>query len=220
LVEVVMASYCAEADVYAAVRSESIPNEARLCASALAGSDVFELDQHGLATDDPVTFRAEDGGALPDGIDEGTTYYAIRLSASRFQVAETEGGAAVSLTSDGDLVLVVREMPMARWISWASAEVDQMLVGHVVEVDEDAVPTLVRAVTAKLAGYQARVWAGRDAGDLADLLDTSRKQLERWAKGVPVRGTNAPAPANLAVARSAATVADPRGWSPSGGTLP
>jgi hypothetical protein len=193
-----MASYCAEADVFAAVRSDSIPNEARLCASAIASTDTFEADQHGLATDDPVTFRAEEGGALPTGIVEGTTYYAIRTSGARFQVSATEGGAAVDFTTDGELVLFVREMPIATWISWASSEVDQMLVGHQVEIDEDAVPTIVRAITAKLAGYQARVWAQREAGDLALMLDEARKQLARWAKGAPIRGTNAPSPANLA----------------------
>ncbi len=198
-----MALYCDEADVYAVVSSGSIPNGARLCASALAAVDVFELDQHPLQTGDPVAFRAEEGGALPGGIAEGTTYYAIRVSSSRFQVSATEGGGAIDLTSDGDLVLAIIEPPMLKWRTWASAWVDQALTGHDVEIAEDAVPEQVRAVAANLAAHKARVWSEHTvSADLARLLDDSQKQLDRWAKGAIIRGTNAPAPANLAVART------------------
>lgn len=211
---------CTESDVYAVTRPGSIPSEARLCASALAAGDTFTLDGHAFLDDDPVSFRADVDGSLPAGITAGTTYYAIRVSDSAFKVAATEGGAAVDLTTDGDLVLAVRERPMTRWIDWASTEVEQMLPAHVVPVDTDAVPTIVRAVTAKLAAYQARVWSGRNEEDLATLLDEARKMLTRWGRGVPVRGTDAPTAANLAVARSAASAADPRGWGNVDGTLP
>jgi hypothetical protein len=218
-----MSVYCNESDVYAAVGSDSVPNPGRLCASVSDATDAFECDQHGLATDDPCAFRAEAGGALPAALAEGVTYYAIRLSASRFQVAIAPLGSAVNLMTDGDRVLVIREMPMAKWIDWASREVDQMLVGNAVELHDvndvwlDAngatvrgPNTLVRAVTAKLAGYQARVWAQRDAGDLATLLDEARKMLARWAKGVPLRGPMASASANLALSGSAARTSYPR----------
>jgi hypothetical protein len=219
-----MASYCEEADVYAVTRPGSIPSEARLCASALAAGDVFTLDGHGLATGDPISFRAEDGGSLPVPFSTGTTYYAIRLSDSAFQAAASEvlaeAGTETAITADGDLVLLVRERPMSRWIDWASAEVEQMLPAHVVPIDESAIPTAVRAATAKLAAYQARVWSGRSEEDLATLLDETRKQLTRWGKGVPLRGANAPTAANLAVYGSAATAADPRGWGNVDGTIP
>jgi hypothetical protein len=213
-----MSVYCDVSDVYAAVGSESIPNPGRLCASVSDATDAFECDQHGLATDDPVAFRAEAGGELPAALAEGVTYYAIRLSASRFQVAIAPLGSAINLMTDGDRVLLIREMPMQKWIAWASREVDQMLVGNAVELQDVALSwtdssgtarvgphTLVRAVTAKLAGYQARVWAQGSTEDLATLLDESRKMLARWAKGVPLRGPTASASANLAVSGSAAT---------------
>jgi hypothetical protein len=196
-------SYCSEADVYAAVGSESIPTKAKLCASVLAAGDVFECDRHGASTDEPVAFRPEAGGWLASPLTEGTTYYVIRVSGSRFQVAATPGGAAIPLTTDGDRVLAIFEAPMAKWIAWASAEVDDMLTGASVPIAEGSVPTIVTAVTARLAAYQARVWSDRDAEDLAALLDDSRRKLERWSKGVRPRGDGATTPANLATAGSA-----------------
>jgi hypothetical protein len=44
-------------------------------------------------------------------------------------------------------------------------------------------------------------------------------QLERWRKGVPVRGVNVPAAANLAVS-SVVAGTDPRGWVPESGGIP
>lgn len=216
--------YCSEADVYAVTGSGTIPSPARLCASALNAGDVFTLDGHGLSTGDPFSLRAEDGGTMPGGFTAGTTYYAIRLSDHQFQGAASaelaDAGTETAVTSDGDLVLMVRERPMTQWIDWASSEVEQMLPAHVVPIDENAIPTAVRASTARLAAYQARVWSGRNDEDLVRLLDETRKQLTRWGKGVPLRGTNAPTAASLAVYGSAATAADPRGWGNVDGTLP
>src|SRR6478609_2025292 len=94
--------YSTVSDLYAyGVPRGAVPNPARLAASVLASSDAFTLDEHGFATDDPVSFRAEAGGALPAPLVAGTTYYAIALTASTFKVAAAVAGAALDLTTDG-----------------------------------------------------------------------------------------------------------------------
>jgi hypothetical protein len=47
----------------------------------------------------------------------------------------------------------------------------------------------------------------------------AKAQLERWAKGVPLRDARATASANLAYSEAAPSVG-PRNWAPPGGTLP
>lgn len=214
-----MASFCDESDVYAVVPSGSIPNGGRLCASALAATDAFELDAHGFALDTPLRFRAEEGGSLPTGISAGTTYYAIPVNESSFKVSATAGGAAVNLTADGSLVLAIRDRPIALAIEKASEDVAQELRGSAIPAAAPY-PIAIRSATALLAARYLRVWAQRDAVELQPLIDAAMRQLERWRKGQPIQGTNAPAPTRAAVARSAATEADPRGWAPTGGTLP
>ncbi len=126
-----MVALCESADVFSVVSSASVPSSGRLCAFALNAGDVFELDCHGYALDDALRFRAEEGGSLPTGITAGTTYYAIPVDESRFQVSATSGGAAVTLTADGDLVVVMRDRPVVEAIAKASAYVGTLVRGKV-----------------------------------------------------------------------------------------
>jgi phage gp36-like protein len=197
--------YCSERDVYAVIPRGSIPSPGRLVASALSTTSTFSLDGHGYEDGDALTFRAEEGGTLPSGIALGTTYYAIRLSDHAFRVStESDGSAPVTLTTNGDLVLVIHERPVATAIEWASAHVDQMLPAHAVPL-ESPYPAIVVSVTAELAAFRLRNSSEREEGALVRTLEQTRRLLERWGRGVPIRGTNAPAPSratNLAIASS------------------
>lgn len=53
---------------------------------------------HGLANDDKITFH---GAAAPTGLTAGTTYFVVGVTAGDpdyFQVAATQGGAAIDIT--------------------------------------------------------------------------------------------------------------------------
>jgi hypothetical protein len=64
--------------------------------------DLFTCDAHGYANADRVVFwDLGAGSVLPTGITEGTIYWVISVSGDTFQVSTTQGGAAVTLTSDG-----------------------------------------------------------------------------------------------------------------------
>lgn len=52
---------------------------------------------HGYANDSKVVFV---GGTPPGGLTEGTTYYVISAATDTYQVAATQGGAAIDLTAE------------------------------------------------------------------------------------------------------------------------
>lgn len=205
-----MVALCEAADVWSVISSGSVPNGGRLCSSALAASDVFELDCHGFATDTPIRFRTEDGGAFPGGITAGTTYYAIPIDESRFQAAASAGGAAVSMLSDGELVVVMRDRPVNAAILMASAHVAPALRGNAEPASLAEVPYQVRSLVALYAARILRVWSERDHADLAPLVADAEKRLDKFMRGIPTGGPDATAPSNLAIARS--------GWRTAGVT--
>lgn len=198
-----MVALCEAADVFSVIQSGSVPNGGRLCASALASSDVFELDCHGFELNATVRFRAEDGGSLPGNISAGTTYYAIPLDESRFQVSASSGGGAVNMSSDGELVVVMRDRPVNSAILMASAHVAPALRGNAEPTSLAEVPYQVRSLVALYAARILRVWSERDHADLAPLVLDAEKRLDKFMRGVPTGGLDATAPSNLAVARSA-----------------
>lgn len=75
-------------------------------ATITAGTDTFADFAHGLTTDDRVFFTAVAGQALPTGISATTLYFvrATGLTASAFTVSTTSGGAALNVTTDGEVV--------------------------------------------------------------------------------------------------------------------
>lgn len=204
--------YCTRADVVALLPSGGLPNPARVATGSASG-DYIDCDQHALAADQAVTFRAESGGSVPAPLVEGTTYYAKIVSTSRFQVAATAGGTAISLTTDGVNFNVWSELPWDAWINWASSEIDGFLPEHMVPVAAPYERRLVTA-TAELAakkGLSATAGAAIDLGDTIRLIGES---IARWAKGLPVRGLTRQVhqPPNLAITASAGAT-DPRGWA-------
>ena len=70
---------------------------------AVASTDDFESNSHGLIADDRVEFESPPNGSLPMPIVAGTLYFVITagLTANTFRVSLTSEGAAVNLTTDG-----------------------------------------------------------------------------------------------------------------------
>jgi microcystin-dependent protein len=63
------------------------------------GTDRVNWAAHGLGEGDVFKFTTT--GAAPAGLTAGTTYFVINPTANDFQVAATEGGAAINFTDDG-----------------------------------------------------------------------------------------------------------------------
>jgi hypothetical protein len=208
--------YSTVSDLYAyGLPRGALPNPARLAASVLASSDAFTLDEHGFATDDPVSFRAEAGGALPAPLVAGTTYYAIALTAATFKVAAAAAGAAIDLTTDGTRVLVIAPAPVTQAIAWADRLIDQFCPGHLVPFTAP-VPDIIKHASAQLAAGKLLAMRGATSKSIGDLVADVQKLLARWGKGAPVRDANATASANTAASATASDL-DPRGWRRFGG---
>ena len=73
---------------------------------------------------------------------------------------------------------------------------------------------IVVACTADLVAWRALAYTGGASGDITEKLKAAQSTLTTWAKGVPIRGTNAPSQAsssNMAISSTCSGV-DPRGW--------
>lgn len=72
--------------------------------SATNVGDLFTSAAHGYVDTDRVIVTAEPtaGLSLPTGVVEGTLYYVVTATADTFQLSATSGGAAITLTSDGN----------------------------------------------------------------------------------------------------------------------
>ena len=75
-------------------------------ATAADTSDVFTSPAHGLANDDRVQLRASVDGNIPAGANETTLYHVVGVTTDTFQISLTQGGAAVTLTGDGDVIFI------------------------------------------------------------------------------------------------------------------
>lgn len=208
--------YCDASDLYGyGIPRGSLPWPARLVASVSAGVNAIELDGHGLEADDPVTFRAEAGGTLPAPLVAGTTYYAQPTSESWFGVSATAGGAVIDLTTAGSCVLVIAAPPEEKARRWASRMLDDMLPAHCVPLTAPY-PEIIRATAAELAAGKLANLTGSATKSIGDMLDAAQKRIDRWARGVPVRGEVVPTSAARATSASA-QARDQRGWTRYGG---
>lgn len=211
-------AYCSRGDLHAfGLPRGALPNPGRLIASVNTSADSLSLDVHGFEDDDPVTFRAEAGGSLPAPLVEGTTYYVVALTDSTFSVATSAGGSVIDLTSAGSAsrILVIAALPVEAAIDWASRIIDDLLPAHVVPLAEPY-PEVVRMTCAELAAGKLLTFTGGTSASLTAMVDAATKRLERWAKGVPIRGDNAPKAAGLA-SSTALPHSDPQGWRRYGG---
>ncbi|OFV81996.1 MAG: hypothetical protein A2Y78_00230 [Acidobacteria bacterium RBG_13_68_16] len=208
-------AYAVTADLYDhGVPRGSVPRTARLVASVDTATNRLELDGHGFAGGDAVTFRAEGGGSLPGGLTAGVTYYALPVDEAYFQVAATSGGSAIDLTTAGSRILVIPPSPIPAALDWASALIDDMLPAHVVPLTAPY-PPIVVMTCAELAAWKVLAQTGAATASLDDVTKAAQERLVLWSKGAPIRGTNAPAAASLAT--SAAAPRTGSAWSSYGG---
>lgn len=211
--------YSTRADLYRyGLPRGMLANPGRLCASVLAATDAFELDGHGFETDDAIIPSTEGGGTMPAPLVAGTTYRAIRVNDQFFKVAAAPAGAAIDLTADGVSVVVSAALPIAEVMEFYSRFVDALLPGHLVPL-RTPYPIVVTALVAELSAKKLLLIAGQTSQSMTEAELAAKAQLERWAKGLPLRDARATASANLAYSESVAP-SGPRNWSPPGGTLP
>lgn len=204
-------AYCTASDLYGyGVPRGSIPNPGRLIVAVDTTAHTLELGEHGFSDGDPVTFRAESGGSLPAPLVAGTTYYAIEISDSLFQVAATDGGAAVLLATEGSRIVAIAPLPIAKAIAYASGVIDDSVPAQVVPIENP--PAIIVATCAELAAAKLGYFAGAVGKTLADVLDAAQKRLDRWAAGAAVRGAGGQTSAASAASASV-PYDDPTGWS-------
>lgn len=205
--------YCTNTDVYnAGLPRGTLPNPGREIASVSTSTNLLSLDGHGFESGQPIEFRSEIG-SLPAPLTEGTTYYALPATDSAFAVSTTAGGSAVDLTSTGSRVLVIAPLPFDEWIEWASAIVESFLPAHLVPLSAPY-PALVVSVTADLAAMRGLQFVGGAQVDVQARIANAQRTLDKWGKGQPIRGANAPRIANTSALNP--PTADSRGWSTNG----
>jgi hypothetical protein len=211
-------NYCDPSDIYAyGVPRGTTPNPGRVCAEF--ETNVVVLDVHGFAEGDAVIFRPAGAATMPVGLVEGTTYYASPISESSFALKDAPGGIAVTFTASLDPVLVVSPLPIAEAIAWASRVCDDSIPAHAMPLDDGAtVPEILRYTCAELAAGKLLAVMGASSTSLAETIAAAARRLERWGKGVPMRGADVPTQTNLTVtAVATAAPSDPRGWRRFGG---
>jgi hypothetical protein len=185
----------------------------RLVESSLAASNAITLDGHGFETNDAIEFRATEGGTLSSPLVAGTTYYAIRVSDSVFQVAATLSGSAIDLTANGTSMIVAVPQPINEVIEFYSRWVDGFVPAHAVPFTAGSIPVMVKAIVAELAAKKLMQLAGHTSASVNEAELAAKAQLERWSKGVPLRDATETAHTNKAVVASLVAVdVDPRGW--------
>ena len=212
-------------DDFGGLPDGALSNEGRLVSSVNASANTFTLDAHGFVTDEALQVRAVDGGSLPAPLVEGTTYFARYVSDTTFQLSAAPGGPAIDLTSAGVSVVVVKPLPIDRHLELYSRWVDDLLPAHLVPLVPDVngkfpivVTRIVTRIVSLLAGKALLNRDGKSSEIVNQTELAAKAQLERWAKGIPLRDALATGSANLAVTASLGSVADPRGWG--SGSLP
>lgn len=195
-----------------------LSSTAGFAATALASSDSFELDGHGLDTNDRVQVRAIEGGSLPAPLAEGVTYFAVRLTNASFALAATEGGAPIDLTSDGVEIALSREPDFDYWINEYSRWADNFFPAHAVPFSAGQVPTIVTGSVADCVAKRMFNVGGQGSETLDQVEIAAKAKIERHAAGLPIRGQATPRPTNLAITSTLSNALDPRGWG--SGRLP
>jgi hypothetical protein len=197
-----MVAYATQGDVYRfGLARGALGNPGRLADSSLASTSTITLAEHGFASGDPITVRATAGGVLSSPLVAGTIYYVLRLDDSRFQVSATANGAPITLTTDGVSVMVAADLPFSDVLEFYSRFVDGFLPAHAVPLPTPY-PITVVAIVASLAARRLQILSGVTSESMRDEELAAKAQLERWAKGLPVRDAAATTqPANLAVTK-------------------
>lgn len=202
-------SYATRSDVMGInVPRGALVRPSREVARADATADVLELEGHGLAADDALSFQVDAGGVLPAPLAIGTTYYAKALDEDHFQVAATPGGPAIDLTNVGTapFSLVVPIGPMIdTFLEEFSRWADGKLVAHIVPLTAPF-PTWVTRIVALRTVVAVLQALGRSIPKLEEREQTAILDFITQGK-VPLRDSRATPSANTAIARSAADAA-------------
>jgi len=70
-------------------------------------NNTLAATNHGLANDQQVRVLKLPGtGVIPTGLSENTTYFVVGTANDTFQLATTQGGAAIDITGEGGAVVV------------------------------------------------------------------------------------------------------------------
>lgn len=216
--------YCSPSDVYShGVPPGAVANPARPPASVDVSTDTFELGDHGLITGGEVSFRAEAGGTTPAPLAANTIYYAIVIDEHRFKVASSlvnaEANTPINLTTTGARLMLVPKLPMSAAIAFASRVIDDKLPAHAVPLEGEPIPEILRITAAELAAGKLGAFSGSTSRTLTSIVDDAHKRIDRWAKGIPLRGPDVPKRLNLAASSVSPTrpLCDSRGWGKYGG---
>ncbi len=207
-----MAAYATKGDLFKyGLPRGALANPGRLVESCLASTDVLTLEGHGFETNDQVQLRATDGGTLSAPLVAGTTYYVIKLTDSTFKLAATSGGTAIDITTNGVSMLVATPLPVDDVLEFYSRFVDAFLPAEFVPLTAPY-PVTVAAIVAELAAKKLLLISGQTSESMEQMEIGAKAQLERYAKGLPLRGVASSA--QLAIV----STSDPRGWG--SGSLP
>jgi hypothetical protein len=196
-------AYATQADVYTyGLPRGALGNPGRILDSLLAATSTATLAEHGFSTGSAITFRVTQGGALSAPLIAGTTYYAIYLTDSTFQIAASPTGSAITLTTDSIQAIVSADLPFADVLLFYSRFVDGFLPAHAVPLPTPY-PITVIAIVAELAAKRLQILSGLVSESMKDLELSAKAQLERWAATLPVRDADpSTQPANLAVTKA------------------
>lgn len=219
-----MTAYATRQDLYryTPVRG-TLTSSSRLLGSATAGTDLIELEGHGLETGDACQLRAIEGGTLSAPLSATTTYYAIKVDDSRFKVATSSAnasaGTAIDLTTSGVSMSVVIALPVDEMLEFYSRFVDGLLPAHAVPL-ESPYPITIVALVCELAAKRLQLIAGTSSESMKEIELAAMAQLQRYATGIPLRDSRVTTATNKAIRDTAgdATTGDARGWG--SGTLP
>lgn len=192
--------YCFRSDVTKRLPPGTIVSAAGLVASALGATDLVTYDGHSFETNDALSVRATENGALPTPLVEGTVYYAIRLTNATFKLAATVDGGPINLTSDAVSMIVMREPDFDGWIEYYSRWAETSLPAHAVPLGRtEPVHPLVRGLVADLVAKRMFNVGGSASTTIDQMEVAAVAQLERYAAGLPLRGAPVPEATNLAV---------------------
>lgn len=207
---------CVTADLYSyGLPRGGTPNPGRLASTVSTSANTIALEEHGFDAGFPVRLRAEAGGSLPSPLAEGVEYYALPVDDGHFSLSAAPEGAAIDLTTTGARFVVIAPLPTEAAIEWATGVIYDMVPAHIVPMTAPY-PPLIVATCAELAAGKLLALRGSSSKSLGEMLQWAQKRLERWSKGVPVRGINQQRAANLSVGTTL-PYPDSRGWSRWGG---
>lgn len=79
----------------------SIDGTTYLITAVNATTDTITINSHSLSNNDRLVFTPYSAGVLPGGLSANTEYFAVNITANTFQIATTQSGLAIDLTSQG-----------------------------------------------------------------------------------------------------------------------